>query len=404
MISLDRLRAKVRETADTFPWYRDIVGREPDAIRSVAELPLMTAELLEAHYYCRPDDPSLTVYRTSGTSSGRRKSIAYSAEDDNHYIEAKTKLFGELLAGSGSARALADIGTGHAADTALAIFRRLGLEARSVSYELPIERHIEALRLFRPDVLYTMPSIADRIAHGAAELARTFGIRRIILVGEIAAPQWQRQLAGRFGLEPRRIVDTYGSIEIGTIACYRHDIGRYVLADGLHAEGIGTESLGGGFDPLGDNESVLTLTSFVRRMFPAVRFVTYDVVRDLRPVTVDGEPRMSFRSIVKRVGRELKHGEKISLYDIEQAVYRHVSGAIVRVGVTDNALAIRLAGAPGIGDSLPAIREDIRNSIPEIGAMIRNGLLRDIEVSVVQGDGTMPGGRIKGKKLYYSQE
>lgn len=116
------------------------------------------------------------------------------------------------------------------------------MEGRSIAFELPIERHIEELQTFQPDLLYTMPSILDHIVY-ATENPRAFGIRKIMLVGEIAPPEWQRNMARLFGLDPSDIIDTYGSIEIGTIAYYSHDLGRYILVDGLFAEGIGAQEL-----------------------------------------------------------------------------------------------------------------------------------------------------------------
>ncbi|MGF9713795.1 CoF synthetase [Paenibacillus sp. JMULE4] len=403
MIPLEKLQDKVRKTTRIFPWYKELIGGDGDiasGINRLQELPLMTADIFETYYYHRPHDPSLAVYRTSGTGSGRRKAILYSEEDDTNYIQIKTKLFGELTAGSGCIKALADMGTGHAANTALDIFERLGMEGRSIAFELPIERHIEELQTFQPDLLYTMPSILDHIVY-ATENPRAFGIRKIMLVGEIAPPEWQRNMARLFGLDPSDIIDTYGSIEIGTIAYYSHDLGRYILVDGLFAEGIGAQELDEGLEPLGDNEKILVLTSFVRTMLPAIRFVTYDVVRDFRPVMVDGVMKQSFQSIVKRVGRELKHGEKISLYDIEQAVYRHVEDAIIRVKVRNNVLAVQIKSKSEMDSVLPAIREEIRACIPEIGMMIRNRLLDDIEVIAVGEDQPLENGRVKNKKIYY---
>lgn len=331
MMLLGKLQNKVQEVMDEYPWYKGLVDGEKTNY-NLQNLPLMSSKTLETFYYNQPIDPSWTVYRTSGTSSGRRKAILYSEEDDKYYVDIKTKLFGELIAGSGCKRALADMGTGHAANTALTIFERLGLEKSSIPFELPIEQHIEQLKAFKPDLLYTMPSILDHIVYAAGN-PREFGIRKIILVGEIAPPEWQRNMAGLFGIEPRDIIDTYGSIEIGTIAYYSHDHGRYIFADGIFAEGIGVQELDEEVRPLRNNESILVLTSTVRKMLPALRFVTYDVVRDFRPVMIDGVEQQSFESIVKRVGQELKHGEKISLYDIEQVVYRHIEDAIIRVKV-----------------------------------------------------------------------
>ncbi|MDF2935391.1 MAG: hypothetical protein K0Q90_764 [Paenibacillaceae bacterium] len=399
MLPLDKLQKKLQEITGVFPWYNELLGKELTSC-TLQDLPLMSAEILEAHYYNKPADPALAVYRTSGTSSGRRKSIFYSEEDDRHYVDIKTKLFGQLIAGSGCTRALADMGTGHAASTALDIFQRLGLEGDAIPFELPVEEHIERLQAFKPDLLYTMPSILDHIVHAAPD-PRAFGIRRIILVGEVATPQWQQNMAELFGLHPNHITDTYGSIEMGTMAYYSHEAGRYLFAEGIYAEGIEAQELGLEIEPLGSDEHILAVTSFVRRELPALRFVTYDVVRDLRTVSVDGVERQSFQAIVKRVGKELKHGEKISLYDIEQAVYRHVPEAIVRVKVRDNALAVHIRSKSLLHTAIPAIRTEIRECIPEIGLMIQNRLLDDIEVFAVERDEPPERAQVKNKKLYY---
>ncbi|MGN7765456.1 2,3-diaminopropionate biosynthesis protein SbnA [Paenibacillus sp. 22594] len=399
---LDNLQDKVLEVIGVFPWYKGLIGGVQTNY-SLKKLPLLTSEILETYYYTEPADPTLAVYRTSGTSTGHRKAILYSEEDDQHYIDIKTKLFGELIAGSGCTRALADMGTGHAANTALTIFERLGLENRAIPFELPIQQHIEQLGAFQPDLLYTMPSILDHIVY-ATDNPLAFGIRKIILVGEIATPEWQCNMARLFGLEPRDIIDTYGSIEIGTIAYYSHDLGRYILADGIYAEGIGTQELGEEWRPLADDESILVLTSSVRKMLPAIRFVTYDVVRDFRPVMVGGVEKQSFASIVKRVGRELKHGEKISLYDIERVVYRHLEDAIIRVSVEDNALTVYIQSKSAENCAIPAIREEIGECIPEIGRMIRNHLLDAIEVIIVAAEEPLERGQVKNKKLYYQKD
>lgn len=182
LLDKDKLQDKLFEVIEAFPWYKGLIGDER-ANSSLETLPLMTSTTLDTYYYNQPFDPSLTVYRTSGTSTGRRKAILYSKEDDKHYIDIKTKLYGDLIAGSGCVSALADMGTGHAANTALSIFERLGLEHHSIPFELPIEQHIEQLQTFKPDLLYTMPSILDHIVNATSDL-RVFGIRKIILVGK----------------------------------------------------------------------------------------------------------------------------------------------------------------------------------------------------------------------------
>ncbi|MFB9327918.1 AMP-binding protein [Paenibacillus aurantiacus] len=363
----------------------------------------MTAEVLEQYYYAA-DEPfagrtDVYCYKTSGTSSGRRKSIYYSDEDEERYLAIKLNVVQTILSGSRLTRAMADMGTGHAAATAEAVFRQLGMEVESIPFQQPIEQHLERLAAFRPEVLYTMPSILDRILMASPDPS-SYGIRKVILVGEAAPPAWQQRVAERLGIRHDEITDTYGSIEIGTIAHYDHELGRYVLTEGLIAEGLRAEEAGVEAAELGVDERILVLTSTVRDLFPAVRFVTYDVVRDFQFIVVNGATRASFKSLVKRVGNELKHGEKISVYDIEDAVYRHIRDAAIRVVAKDNALTVHILGETTAPDVLEAIKREIAGSIPEIGIMIEGGILREIRVVADSFDDTVHRQTVKGKKIH----
>lgn len=372
---------------------------------------MLTADLLEQNYYAQElrNELGLNVYRTSGTSSGRRKAIYYSAEDEAHYLAIKTACFRDWLERDQSLsgpqpiqRALADMGTGHAASTALTIFEELGLEPESLPFSLPIAAHVEKLMAFKPDLLYTMPSILEAIS-AAAPNPHEFGIRKIILVGEIATPEWQANIAARFGLSPEHLLDTIGSIEIGAIASYSPELGKYVVADGLYAEALPVEQIDASLEPLRSNEAVLVLTSTVRSMFPAIRYVTYDVVRDFHTMeTADGVNKQCFSCISRRIGSELKHGEKISLYDIEAAVNRFLNDAELRIRLHDNKLAVHIKSKSLDDRLLPSIREAIEGQIPEIGEMIQRGLLHGIEVTRAADEEQLERGAVKSKKLYSS--
>ncbi|WP_237566322.1 CoF synthetase [Paenibacillus sp. EZ-K15] len=396
------------------PWYegwvRRSIGRELDEMAQeprleLEHLPLMTHTVLEEQYYT--DDNPLAArsdvhyYRTSGTSSGRRKAIYYSEADEEDYIRFKLQVYRQIL-GSGQYRsAIADMGTGHAEATSIEVFRRLGMNAESIPFQAPIEQHLERLALCKPEVLYTMPSILDRILNASID-ATAYGIRHVILVGEMASPAWIQLTAKRLGIGADHITDTYGSIEIGTIAYYSHEHGRYLLTDGLLAEGVRPEQLDADLEPLVNaEESVLVLTSGHREAFPAIRYVTYDVVRDLRPIMVDGRLRQSFSSIVKRIGPDLKHGEKISIYDIENVVLRHLHAGSVQVKVAHNALIVYIFHSTAEQAILQRIKHDIEQQIPEIGTMIQSGILGEIQV--IRGDGEPGAGKtsVKHKKIWY---
>lgn len=393
----------------SFPWIQARRGNSDRRDRpfSESEPPLLvTAEDLETYYY-GPEFPfpvqkPLHMYQTSGTSSGRRKRIYYSDADEAAYLSIKEDVFRAVLQGRSYRSALSDMGTGHAEATALAVFRGLGMEADSISFRLPVALHLEKLSAMKPEVLYTMPSILDRILE-ASDNPASYGIRQVILVGEIASPGWIRRTAQQLQIPEDRIIDTYGSIEVGTIAYYSYAHDRYLVTEGLWAEGIDTGELGKDLQPLPEGEQVLVLTSSVREAFPAVRYVTYDVVRDLRPILVDGQLRQSFKSLVRRIGPDLKHGEKISIYDIENVVFGYAGKAGLAVEVAGNALRLHIDGPELSPALMKQIRQEVEGRIPELGQMIRSGILGEIEI--IHGKGPAARGNnsaVKGKRIWYS--
>ena len=333
------LKKKISETIDVFPWYGRLINA--DKLENITNLPLMTPNILEKYYYSNQLDGKYDVYQTSGTSTGNRKKIFYSPEDDENYIKLRANIYRKFIPIGSMKSVFSDMGTGHAANTAKKVFESLDLSFESVSYNAPIEQHIEGLAKFKPDIFYTMPSILDNIIANS-KTPKDYGIKKIILVGEIASKQWINKIAKIFEIKETDILDTYGSIEIGTMATYNHDNECYVIEENLFAEGIKTEELPDDLEALPENEKVLALTSFVRCAFPAIRYVTNDVVRNLRTQIIEGKPRQVFDCIVKRVGKEIKHGEKISLYDIENNVYKYLSKAQIRVEDTNNRLIVKI--------------------------------------------------------------
>ncbi|REK74341.1 AMP-binding protein [Paenibacillus paeoniae] len=404
-----KLTDQLRLIAQLHPWYEPLLRQSGISLSKIdssppalAELPLVTADVLNLHYYLQHarTEPDLSVYRTSGTSTGIRKAIYYSPEDDLQYMEAKKASYLDWLGPRhGMTRAMADLGTGHAASTAITIFQELGIEAEAIPFTAPVEEHVAKLNQFRPQLLYTMPSILEAIAD-AHPSPRSLGLRKIILVGELASSEWQANMASRFGIGVGDVLDTYGSIEIGAIAAFSHELGRYVLSDGVYGESLPADALGEGYEPLGHGEGILVLTSFSRSLFPAVRYVTYDVVRDFRVVVHKGRTLHTFTCITKRIGPELKHGEKISLYDIEVAVNRHLEDATLRVQVESNKLKLYIMSSRLDKSAAAAIQHDVEHRIEDIAMMIRNRLLQGIEIIQISERDRLPAGAVKAKKLY----
>lgn len=406
-----QLRAKWEEMNQQYPWYADY--QKGIGVPEWSELPLLTHERL-LPYFERDEGANhgdWNVYRTSGTSSKKRKAIYYDAADEFHYVDQKTRLFAKLLHGMDAKRALSDMGTGHAEATAVQIFEQLGLECESVPFGLPAAAHLIRLTAFRPDVLYTMPSLLDGLIRVAPE-GYNWGVKRVIVVGEPAPPAWRQRIAEQLGIGMQDVLDTYGSIEIGTIAYCDPVSGRYILLEGLIAEGVSPEEAGLPDVELPPDEQILVLTSLNRQRFPSLRYVTYDVVRDLRTEEIEGEVMTTFAAIVKRVGPELKHGEKISVYDVENVVFKHIRQAEVRVMVQGGKLQVNITTVTPVDQlSKEAVRTELQVAIPEIGAMIRGGLLEKMIINFSTIDASSIGWNenkgiksVKHKKLYIHDE
>lgn len=408
-MNLLSLRAKWEEVRQLYPWYKKMTGDRNDF--QWENVPLLTQDRLLPYY--ESDESAVpqdwNVYRTSGTSGNKRKAIYYDTEDEEAYIQYKKETFAELLKGYNVSRVLSDMGTGHAEATAVQIFEELGLSCESVPFGLPAAAHLIRIAEYKPDVLYTMPSLIDGMLRVAPPEFK-WGVQCVILVGEPAPPAWRQRVAERLGIAEHDVMDTLGSIEIGTIAYYDRSIGRYVVMDGILAEGVAPAEAGLPEVVLPEGEQLLVLTSVVRRRFPALRFVTYDVVRDLRAEERDGKQVTTFDAIVKRVGPELKHGEKISIYDIENAIFKHVRQAVVKVMVNGNKLQVNITTAEELDEEVRAlVRDELHSAIPAIGAMIRGGLLEEMDVlflgteadsAAAEGTGKKP---IKQKKLFVQQ-
>lgn len=374
------LKKKVADTIERFPWYEKLL---PKKVSSVSDLPLMTADLLETHYYDSLQDSRCLVFQTSGTTSNKRKKVFYSEQDNELYLCEKARMFKQILKDPVQ-KAVTDVGTGHAANTAAKVFEKMGIPSVSIDITSPIEKHIEILAEQRPELLYTMPSILDTIIDNSAD-PRVYGIKKILLVGEIATEAWMKRVAAVLDIKAQDIIDTYGSIEIGIVAHYSHEYERYLISDSLYAETVPVAEVTAGSDD-GENGQVLVLTSAIRQMLPANRFVTYDVVRDFRPVIVDGVERQSFKAIVRRVGSEYKHGEKISMYDIENVCFKYLPHAMIRAEIDHNSLTIKVKSDAIPEGVISAIEGEIQTAIPEIGTMINSGLLSRIQVKAVRED------------------
>lgn len=370
----------VKNIGATFPWYAQLLGdKQVDASR-LETLPVITEELLTQHYYHAEHrlPGQYHSYLTSGTTSGKRKRILYSDNDQRIYLQQRMGIIRDFC-GEGHVRACADLGTGHAAATAGEIFQAMGCEVELIDFTRPIEQHIEVLNRFKPDIFFTMPMILDcLIATGKLD----FQPKRIIVLGDVASLAWQRKVADYFHIKPGQVLDLFGSIEIGSIAFFDHALGRYRFDPYLLPEVVPVQSLYPDAGYRGEG-GILLLTSFAREYFPAVRFVTNDLIEGFAQETLEGRTVYTYQRCLGRFAGEFKHGEKINLSDISDAMAKNLPYHRYDLDDHDGGLVIRIAAASIPAQVSEAIKHDLLSRNPDIAQMIASGLVGDIRIQCV---------------------
>lgn len=348
-----------------FPWYDALLTQcGYDQTYDPFELPFIDDQILSQHYYNADINlPDASAYFTSGTSRGIKRKILWSPPDHQQYLEQRKRIFSDFLSRDCKS-ACADLGTGHAAASAMEIFRMMGLQCFDIDFTKPIEEHLELLNQAQPDVLYTMPMILENmIRHRNVR----FRPKKIIVVGDIASTAWKKHITDFFSLARQDLLDIYGSIEIGSIAYECFDCGFYHFDDHIIPEMA-----------YGWQNGVLALTSLTRSYFPAVRFVTDDIIEGFERRECHGKAVFSFQRIVGRQGHELKHGEKLSLYDIIEAIETFLPGAIFYVMKGTRELTLKILSADFTSEKADRIKREILNKNPAVEQMIRSGLVDDI--------------------------
>jgi fumarate---(S)-2,3-diaminopropanoate ligase len=387
MVTINRYKTEFEQVVSTvrqnFGWYEDLVATcGYDLDQDPTKLPFINEAILTEHYYDAPGPVAADnqTYYTSGTSTGARKKISYSAADHLQYVAQRKKIFSSFITPECKI-ACSDLGTGHAASSAAEIFGELGLQNFLIDFRRPVAEHIELLNKHRPDVLFTMPMILDSIIQTGAI---AFAPKKIIVVGDVASKTWKKHIVDFFGLERSDLLDIVGSIEIGSIAYECFSCGFYHFDDHIIPETIDPALLFEGVDA--GSAEILLLTSRTRTAFPAIRFVTNDLIESFAWRECQGRGLFSFERMIGRIGEELKNGEKLSLYDISEAVNTHLPGAPFEVHKDSRKFVIKICSGeftPQIGESIKRFVKDLN---PDVKQLIESSLVRDIDVCSVGAD------------------
>ena len=372
---IDPLIARLRRT---FQWYDTLLGETGyDLDHDPGRLPHIDEHILTQHYY-EARDPTLDdcqAYYTSGTATGARKRILFSTEDHKLYVEQRRKIFARFLTPE-CKTACSDLGTGHAASSAVEIFGKLNIDCFHIDFRRPVGEHVALLNEHQPDVLFTMPMILDRLIQ-SSEL--DFRPRKIITVGDVVSPAWKKRIADFFSLQHEDLLDVVGSIEVGSIAYECFDCGLYHFDDHIIPETVRPSELYEGFGDHGKAE-ILILTSLARSVFPAARFITNDLVEGFTTRECDGATRYCIERIVGRAGSVFKNGENISLYDVNEAVNTFLPASPFEVRKDSGKVTIRVCSPDFTNEIGERIKNFLRELNPDSFQMIESSLVADIEV------------------------
>jgi len=186
------------------------------------------------------------------------------------------------------------------------LFRR-----KPINYFIPSDKMVDIMMSYQPQVLYGNRSHLDLIAHALKERAvRPVGLKLLISVAEVLREKSKTLYSENFGVE---VTETYGSIEMGTLA---HET---LERDGLRL----CEDLTY-FEFLDDNDHPVppgvpgrvVVTDLTNIVMPLIRYdqgdcVVYEVIRDK-----NGNP---VRRIKQILGREddyaiLPDGSRLSFH------------------------------------------------------------------------------------------
>lgn len=374
------LELLINQYSIDFPWYLKLLRNKKIDYSRIESLPLMTEKILTQHYYhANINFSSYHRYFTSGTTTGKPKGILYSEKDQHHYLQQRLAVIGHFCGGMNT-RACADLGTGHAAATAGQIFEMMGCNVELIDFTQPIDQHINVLNSFQPEIFFTMPMILDRlIATGKLD----FQPKKIITLGDVASQVWQRKIADYFNIDQTQILDLYGSIEIGSIAHFNHLYGHYQFDPYILPEVVPVQSIYPDSNYQGRG-GILLLTSFAREYFPAVRFVSNDLIEGFSYKKLKDRTIYTFQRCLGRFSNEFKHGERIHLSDINDVMAKNLPYHNFDLDDQSGRLAIRIATKSIIPMSIiKNIKHDLLAKNPDVAQMISSGLVQNILIQCV---------------------
>jgi len=356
---LHELKATLRYTRERSPFYRQKLARCDDAfieslsIESFEQLPFTTkADLREqmGEMLSRPLDECCFFYETTGTT-GAATPCPRDYVDIIHSNVAVTSCLETILKRGETRHFVGICGPTELhsfGDTLGDVCRNLGLAmAKFWAYSpvIGLKKAVETLGELGITALICTPGMALTMAKVASELGRDlkrdFGLKVLLLTGELGSPAMMKNLESLWGARAYNFL--YGAQETLVLATTVHSGKMHTFPLNYYYEVIDPET--GKVVPAkgGVRFGELVVTMLFQGSKPMVRYRTGDVVR-LRDAAVDDQMRAPVVEVLGRVRDSLLlNGKPIQGYDLEELLMKHVSESLGYQITISNDGADRLA-------------------------------------------------------------
>lgn len=306
-LQLERMRASLRHAYTHVPHYRrqfDAAGVHPGDLVTLSDLgrfPFTTKQDLRDNYpfgmFAVPREKVVRVHASSGTT-GRPTVVGYTAKDIDTWANVMAR---SIRAAGGRAGDIIHVAYGYGLFTgglgAHYGAERLGATVIPMSGGM-IERQVQLIADFRPDIIMVTPSYMLAIAEEMQRQGldpRQCSLKVGIFGAEPWTPAMRTAIEARLDMDA---IDIYGLSEIigpGVAQeCIETKDGLTVWEDHFYPEIIDPDS--GKVLPDGE-KGELVFTSLTKEALPMVRFRTRDLTRLLPPTA------RSMRRIEKIAGR-----------------------------------------------------------------------------------------------------
>lgn len=336
---LERIADTVRYVREHSPFYRErLSGIDFDSSRglgALADLPYTTKDDLRARLFdlpSKPLDEAWVFYETTGTT-GRATPCPRDEYDSIVNNTALTLSYRGIFDAHGDRHVVAVMGPTElhsTGDTFGDVLRNLGHTVVKMWPHSPVVGFTRALKLLedlRVTALVCTPGMAISLAKAARtagiDLRERLGIRLVLALGELAAPAMLERLGEQWDATVYNCM--YASQEASIMATCHADRNLYTVPLTNYYEVLDPWTEQPAPEIGGVREGELVITSLYQGAKPLVRYRTGDMVRL-------GTKPGSILETVQPIGRGrdtlILGGRQVTAFDLEQALFIHVRGAI----------------------------------------------------------------------------